>query len=141
MQKLRISFKCSPGQLPVQETNQMIKYHILKNNNKVAELSPGSDKITSSEEVLELMVEAGYQNCIALILYSESLHKNFFDLKTGLAGDICQKFSNYRMRLSIIGDFTEYKSKSLNDFINESNRTGIICFVKSLEEALSGFNK
>ncbi|HUX96186.1 MAG TPA: DUF4180 domain-containing protein [Bacteroidales bacterium] len=53
------------------------------------------------------------------------------------AGEISQKFSNYRMKLAIIGDFSETGSKSLNDFIRESNRGGTICFVKSLEEGLS----
>ena len=119
----------------------MIRYHKLKGGNTVAEMLPGSTLITSPEEVLEIMVEAGYQDSVAMILYRESLHGDFFDLKTGLAGEILQKFSNYRFKLSIIGDFSEYKSKSLNDFIRESNRTGIINFAGSLDEALSGLNK
>jgi hypothetical protein len=40
------------------------------------------------------------------------------------------------MKLAIIGDFTDIKSKSLRQFIGESNRWGIISFVGSLEEAL-----
>jgi hypothetical protein len=119
----------------------MLKYHKLPNNKKVAEVLPGIVIISNSEEILELIVEAGYEDSIALILHSENLHENFFDLKTGLAGEILQKFSNYRMKLSIIGDFSEYKSKSLQDFIRESNRTRIISFVKSLDEAFSRLNK
>jgi hypothetical protein len=53
-----------------------------------------------------------------------------------MAGEILQKFSNYRMRLAIVGDFSEYKSKSLRDFIRESNRTGTINFVGTIDEAL-----
>lgn len=115
----------------------MINYHKLQNNIKVAELMPGKIIISSSEEMLDLLVEAGYQDSIAFIMHSESLHEDFFDLKTGLAGDILQKFSNYRMKLSVIGDFSGYGSKSLQDFIRESNRTGIISFVASLDEAFS----
>jgi len=119
----------------------MIKYHKLKNGDNVAEILRGSTLITAPEEVLELIVEAGYQDSVAIILHQESLNSDFFDLKTGLAGEILQKFSNYRLKLTIIGDFSEYKSKSLNDFIRESNRTGIISFVSSLDEALSKLNK
>jgi hypothetical protein len=119
----------------------MIKYHKLKTSSTVAELIPGSAVISSPEEILDLIVEAGYKDSIALVLHSESLHEDFFDLKTGMAGEILQKFSNYRMRFSVIGDFSEYKSKSLHDFIRDSNRSGIINFVKSLDEALSRLNK
>lgn len=118
----------------------MIIYHKLQNNSKVAEVLAGYVSITNTEEILDLIVEAGYQDSIALILHSESLHEDFFDLKTGLAGEILQKFSNYRMKLSIIGDFSAYGSKSLLDFIRESNRTGIISFVQSLDEAFSKLN-
>lgn len=58
------------------------------------------------------------------------------DLKSGFAGEILQKFSNYRMKLAIIGDFSEIKSKSLRDFIRESNNRRTISFVSSIEEAL-----
>jgi len=119
----------------------MIKYHKLQNSNKVAEVLPGAVVINNAEEILDLMVEAGYRESSAIILHSESLPASFFELKTGVAGEILQKFSNYRMRLSVVGNFSGYKSKSLQDFIRESNRTGIISFVESLDEALLKLNK
>ncbi|MFZ2340826.1 MAG: DUF4180 domain-containing protein [Bacteroidales bacterium] len=69
------------------------------------------------------------------------MNKDFFDLKTKIAGDILQKFSNYRMKLAIIGDFSAIKSKSLRDFIRESNNAGTINFVGSMEEAMVKLNK
>jgi len=56
-------------------------------------------------------------------------------LKTGLAGEILQKFSNYYVELAIVGDFSKYSSKNLQDFIYESNKVGRINFVSSVEEA------
>ena len=52
-----------------------------------------------------------------------------------MAGDILQKFSNYKMRLAIIGSFS-YESKSLKDFIYECNKGKLVNFVKTLSEAL-----
>jgi hypothetical protein len=81
------------------------------------------------------------EGCSAIILKKENIVKDFFDLSTGIAGEILQKFSNYRTRMAIIGNFENIKSKSLKDFIYESNKTKQIIFVKTLEEALKIFNK
>ena len=119
----------------------MIRYHLSSNGIKIAEIQPGSDLIANPDEMLDIMVRAGYMDCSRLVISAETLHKDFFDLKTGLAGEILQKYSNYRMRLAIIGDFTHFRSKSLKDFMRESNNRGVICFVKTLDEALVRLNK
>jgi hypothetical protein len=54
-----------------------------------------------------------------------------------MAGEILQKFSNYRIKLAIVGDFSKYTKKSIRDFIRESNNTGHINFVGTLDEALA----
>jgi hypothetical protein len=71
-------------------------------------------------------------------IHQESIHGDFFNLTTGLAGEILQKFSNYRMRLAVLGDFSDIESKSLRDFIRESNSRGVINFGGTLEEAYNG---
>ena len=98
---------------------------------------PGSEMINSTEDILDTMADAGYNGCTGLIIYTDTLNRDFFDLNTKIAGDILQKFSNYRMKLAIIGDFSDIKSKSLRDFIRESNTFGVINFVASLDEALA----
>jgi hypothetical protein len=37
-----------------------------------------------------------------LLLDESQLGANFFDLRTGLAGEVLQKFTNYRVRLAIV---------------------------------------
>jgi hypothetical protein len=85
------------------------------------------------------MADAGYNGCKGIIIHEQTLSREFFDLKTKLAGEILQKFSNYRMKLAIVGDFSDVKSKSLRDFIRESNKLGIIRFVQDVDTALKGF--
>ena len=114
----------------------MIKYHDTLNDTLIAELLPGSDMITTPQEMLEIMAEMGYNGCSGMIILRDLLHPDFFDLKTGLAGEILQKFSNYRMRLAVVGDFSALSSKSLGDFIRESNKFGTISFVDTIENAL-----
>jgi hypothetical protein len=101
-----------------------IKYHKTAGSKIIAEILPGSDLITSPDDILDLMAEARLNDSGRMIIHDKSLHPDFFDLKTKVAGEILQKFSNYRMRLAIVGDFSGFKSKSLRDFIRESNRTG-----------------
>ena len=82
-------------------------------------------------------LDEALRGCDAVMLHAESLAQAFFDLKTGVAGEMLQKFSNYRMKLAIIGDFTVYKSRSLRDFIRESNGGKTVFFVDSVERALA----
>jgi hypothetical protein len=80
-------------------------------------------------------------NCSTIIIKKENIIDKFFDLSTGIAGEILQKFSNYNKRMAIIGNFENIKSKSLKDFIYESNKTKQIIFAKTKEEALKIFKK
>lgn len=106
------------------------------NGVQIAEVIAKEIVVTDAESGLDLMGNIYYQNFDALILHEENITPDFFDLKTGIAGEILQKFSNYRMRLAIVGDFAPYQSKSIRDFIFESNKQGHINFVDSVEKAL-----
>jgi hypothetical protein len=47
-----------------------------------------------------------------LILDEKQLGPDFFDLRTGFAGELLQKFSNYRARLAIVvADSSAYGSR------------------------------
>ncbi|MNY07796.1 hypothetical protein D3C86_1406150 [compost metagenome] len=73
-------------------------------------------------------------------LKAADLDAQFFDLRTGVAGDMLQKVSNYKMRLIILGDFTAVTSQSLRDFIWESNKRGQVVFTDTLESAITKLN-
>lgn len=107
----------------------------------IAELRPGFAAIGSADDIVDILGNASYLNCTRVIIHSDSFATGFFDLRTGLAGEILQKFSNYRMRLAIVGDFSQLKSRSWRDFIRESNRGKTVCFVPTVEEAISALSK
>lgn len=56
-----------------------------------------------------------------------------------MAGDILQKFVNYDMKIAILGDFSSYKSKSLRDFIYESNNGNNVFFLDNKKQAIERF--
>ena len=110
--------------------------YILYNGQSIAVYDSGKI-LNSVQDVLDIMATTQYEGgCDAVILYKESLPEAFFDLKTRFAGEILQKFSNYRMRLAIVGDFSGYTSKALRDFIYECNAGNRIFWATSEEEAI-----
>ncbi|MEZ5058428.1 MAG: DUF4180 domain-containing protein [Saprospiraceae bacterium] len=108
---------------------------------KITEVSSDEIIISSSEDGLKILGNAWFQGYEVIILYQKNIHPDFFDLKNGMAGEILQKFSTYRIRLIIIGEFSEYKSQSLQDFIRESNKGKQVNFVPNLETALQNFKE
>lgn len=71
-----------------------------------------------------------------LILRKSMISEIFFDLRSGFAGEITQKVSNYNLRLGILGDFSGYESRALRDFIRESNRLRRVVFAADINEAI-----
>lgn len=63
------------------------------------------------------------------------LHEDFFDLKTGLAGELVQKLVNYRLALEVVGDVTKYveRSSAFRDFVREANRGAHVRFTMQRE--------
>ncbi|OXB00664.1 DUF4180 domain-containing protein [Flavobacterium pectinovorum] len=117
----------------------IIETHTI-NNTKIAEVIAENIIIKSIEDGSQLVADIYYQDFDGIILYEKNITPLFFDLKTGIAGEILQKFSNFRIRLAIIGEFEKYESKSVKDFIFESNKNRQINFVNTLEEGLQRFS-
>ncbi|MDJ1471854.1 DUF4180 domain-containing protein [Cytophagaceae bacterium DM2B3-1] len=113
-----------------------IKIH-QTNGTSIAEAISEALIITNLQDALDLIGNCSYQGADKIIVYEQNITPDFFDLKTKLAGEVLQKFSNYRMQLAIVGDFSQYSSHSLQSFIYESNKGSLVKFVSTLEEALS----
>jgi len=109
-----------------------IKTHTI-NNIQTAEIKSDEIIISNLDDALELIGNIYYQGFDRLILHKKNITSEFFDLKTKLAGEILQKFTQYQLALVIIGDFDTYQSMSLTDFIYESNQGKQVNFVKSIE--------
>jgi hypothetical protein len=113
-----------------------MKINIVKiNEENIAELISDNVEINKTQDVLDLMANCFALKAKKLIIHEKNIIPAFFDLKTGVAGEMLQKFVNYNFKIAIIGDYSKYQSSVLKDFIYESNRQGEINFVKSIEEA------
>jgi hypothetical protein len=107
------------------------------NGTTVAIIKSAEPIITDTQSALDLMATVDYNdNCQRIAIYKEAITPDFFNLSTGIAGEILQKFTNYAKKIAIIGDFSNYTSKPLKDFIYESNKGNAIFFVADEECAL-----
>ena len=96
---------------------------VLENHIEIAIVSSSDILIKDVQSALDLIATVGFETgCYRIVLNKSSICEEFFDLKTRLAGEILQKFINYHVKIAIVGDFSVYKSKSLKDFIYESNK-------------------
>ncbi|NCC63188.1 MAG: DUF4180 domain-containing protein [Spirochaetia bacterium] len=93
--------------------------------------------ISDVSSALDLMASIRHETgATRIILDKQAIVEHFFDLKTCLAGEILQKFVIYRMKLAIIGNFHTVESKSLRNFIYESNKGNDIFFVEDEQQAI-----
>lgn len=111
------------------------------NGIKIAMVSEEGIAINGVQDAIDILGNSYYLRASKIIIRKENIVPEFFDLKTKIAGEILQKFSNYSAQLAIVGDFSEYASKSLKDFIYESNKNRMINFVGTMEEAIEKLSK
>ncbi|GCC53260.1 DUF4180 domain-containing protein [Chryseotalea sanaruensis] len=111
-----------------------IETHNLKDS-KVAEIISANLVINNTDDGLSLLGNLYYEGFDSIIIHEKNITPEFFDLKNRMAGEVLQKFSNYRVRLAIVGDFSKYEGRSIQDFIYESNKGKQINFVNTLAEA------
>ena len=119
-----------------------MKLTILKINEiPIAVLESVETPIETTQDALDLLANADYQGAKKILIKKEHLHDDFFDLKTGIAGEILQKIINYYKQLAVVGDFSDLRKKSWLDFVYESNRTGRIFFVDNTQDAVKLLTK
>jgi hypothetical protein len=111
---------------------------ILSPNGKIAVIHSNTPIITDVQSALDLAATIFYEyKCQNIAINKEAITEDFFKLSTGVAGEIAQKFVNYRHRLAIIGDFSGYTNKPLRDYMYECNRGRHLYFADSEEAAIA----
>jgi hypothetical protein len=99
-------------------------------------------KLSGGDTALDLIGDAMGCHAEVVAVPVERVADEFFDLRSGAAGDVVQKFVNYRIRLVIVGDIASRvaAADALRDFVREANRGTQTWFVADraeLEERLA----
>ena len=106
-------------------------------------VAPDGPALRTTQDFLDIIGalwgEAVGVNVVAIP--ARRLAPEFFDLRTGLAGDALQKFVNYRVQVVVVGEITAHVAASgaLADFVRESNAGRHVWFCADLEELRARF--
>ncbi|OLT23902.1 alpha/beta hydrolase [Actinomadura sp. CNU-125] len=95
---------------------------------------PDGPPIATEQDALDL-IGAAFLGAELVAVPARRLDERFFALGTRFAGEIMQKFVNYRIRLAIVGDISAHleTSSALRALVAESNTGGHVWFVPDLD--------
>ncbi|MEU6315339.1 DUF4180 domain-containing protein [Streptomyces sp. NPDC047014] len=98
--------------------------------------APEGEPIASEADAVDLVGNAAWGGARWVVVPVERLGEDFFRLRTKLAGDIIQKFANYRVGLVVLGDISPHTETSspLRDFVRECNRGTQTWFLPNLKD-------
>jgi len=102
----------------------------------VLQLAADGAPIRTARDATDLISKAWEDRAKVLAIPVARLDADFFQLSSGVAGEIVQKFATYQMRVAIVGNISRYvdQSKSLRDFVRETNRGDQFWFVLNREQ-------
>ncbi|MFD6612957.1 DUF4180 domain-containing protein [Micromonospora chalcea] len=95
---------------------------------------PDGPPIATESDALDL-IGAAFLGATVVAVPATRLDPGFFTLGTRFAGEVMQKFVNYRLRLAVVGDISAYleRSGALRALVAESNRHDQVWFVPDLD--------
>ena len=110
---------------------------IMTDEANIAVVSSKEKIIRDTNSALDLIMTVQYETgADRIAIDKDAVSEDFFILSTGIAGEILQKFINYRIKAAIFGDYSIYTSKPLKDFIYESNHGRDFFFVATRADAV-----
>jgi len=87
------------------------------------EVLPGDGRIESENDALDLVGACGEFRVQRLLLYAENLSEDFYHLRTGLAGAVMLKFSNYRIKFAAVLTPELVNQGRFEEMVLEANRS------------------
>ncbi len=111
--------------------------HLKDNGTDIAVIFSDEKLIVDLQSALDLAMTVKYETgAEKIVINKPAVCDEFFILSSGMAGEILQKFINYHVKIAVYGDYSQYTSKPLKDFIYESNNGNDFFFVSTKEEAI-----
>lgn len=79
-------------------------------------------RIPSEQGALDWVATCGELEASRLLVHAENLIEDFYDLKTGLAGAVLLKFTNYRIQVALVLPPERLSQGRFGEMAREANR-------------------
>jgi len=99
-------------------------------------VTPEPEVVSSQADLLELIGLCGEAGTDRLLFPRGSLVEVFFDLSSGLAGELALKLSTYRVKAAFVVSLDAIPSQRFREWAGECNRGKEIRFCDSEESAV-----
>jgi hypothetical protein len=111
---------------------------IESNGTKVVEAIPDGASILLGPTILEAIAACWEHKTARLLVHAANLPARFFDLKSGEAGEILQKYRNYGVRLAVVGGLAEAAAyERFSEAMVEENRQPHFRIFAEREQAIA----
>lgn len=100
-------------------------------------IGPAIQDATGARDLIEAAMS---ERAAILVVPVERLDPAFFQLGTGLLGEVVQKVLNYRMQFAVIGDISSHvaASDAFRDFVTECTCNHQVLFAADMEALEQG---
>ena len=107
-----------------------------------AEVTGEKKSIRDMASIMDLIGDIAFNHhCDRVLVEREMIDESFFDLKSGFAGELTQKITNYRMKLAVVGEFNLLESLALKAYLYESNLGKTVRFTPDRDAAIAWLKK
>lgn len=118
------------------EEKDKMNYQIRElESKKYIELISTAEPLSTENDALDLVALCWEHETNALLIHYADLSENFFKLKTKLAGDIIQKFTNYGIKAAVIVPQDTIQKGRFKEMAMETNKGNHFRLYESKEEA------
>lgn len=111
-------------------------YRILETSGGMILELAGSAFLKSEQDAVDLAGACGETGTDLLLLREGNLSSDFFDLRTGLAGAVLLKWSNYRIRAAAVVSPERIGEGKFAEFVLETNRGQQFTVTSDVESAV-----
>ena len=120
----------------MEEEKEKMSYKVKdRGNRRYVEFISSEAKLVTEQDALDLIALCGGNDTNLVMIHGDTLSEDFFNLKTGVAGRILQKFSNYQMKAVVVLPVQIDIRIKFRELINESNKGSQFGAFDTVEEA------
>ena len=122
-----------------EETDTMNYRVIEKNGRRYIECASQETPIRTERHALDLIAACFENDTNLVMIHAPALAEDFFNLRTGLAGSVLEKFTNYRIKVAVVQPDQQKVKGKFREILAEANKVNSFKVFSCKDEAENWF--